>query len=321
MRLDIDFIQNPVFITVVLGTAVIASFIFFALPFIKKSSKKARYLAIIAKRREDIVNEAKRNIRKKAKEAESKLSGRKSMSAMYQMRKLAGDMGDQVRKKMIMAGIRDPAAPLKFIVAKIILPIVFTLFAVFIISSGNFDLSSVMRLLIISGAAGLGYKFPDIMLKNQITKRQEEINITFPDALDLMLICVQGGIGLEQAIERVAMEVSETSEILAEELGVLSAEMSLLGDRRMALQNFATRMGVGAAKTFATAVLQAEQYGSSISSALNTMAEELREMRMAAAEEKAAGLPPKLTVPMILFFLPALFIIILGPAGIQAGGM
>lgn len=319
MKLGLDFLHNPAFVAPFLVASLIAGFIFFALPFIKRGSKKSRHMAIIAKRRADIENETKRQIKKRAEQ--SKLSGKKSMSAMYQIRKLAGDLGDDVRKKLLMAGIRDPTAPIKFIIARLVLPVIFVLIAVFLITTGDFDLSSLKRVLIIIGATAFGYKFPDIIIKNQIDKRQAEINLSFPDALDLILICVQGGIGLEQSIERVSVEVAENSEILAEELGVLNAEMSLLGDRRLALQNFAARMGVGAAKTFATAVLQAEQYGSSISSALQTMAGELRDLRMAAAEEKAAGLPPKLTVPMILFFLPALFIIILGPAGIQVSHM
>ena len=156
------------------------------------------------------------------------------------------------------------------------------------------------------------------MVKNMILKRQQEINLAFPDSLDMMLICVQGGIGLEQTIDRVAHEVAEHSPVLAEELGILSAEMAMLNDRRQALQDFARRVGSGAAKSFATALIQAEQYGTSISQAMRIMSDELRDMRMATAEQKAASLPPKLTVPMILFFLPSLFIIILGPAGIQA---
>ena len=133
----------------------------------------------------------------------------------------------------------------------------------------------------------------------------------------MMLICVQGGIGLEQTVERVADEVAEHSPILAEELGILSAEMAMLNDRRTALSDFGRRVG-GFGKSFATSLIQAEQYGTSVSQALKEMSTELRDIRMSNAEQKAASLPPKLTVPMILFFLPALFIIILGPAGIQA---
>ena len=186
-------------------------------------------------------------------------------------------------------------------------------------SASDKEISNLVVLGILFFAAFSGFKLPDLLVKNTIMKRQEEINLSFPDALDMMLICVQGGIGLEQTIDRVAEEISEHSATLAEELGILSAEMAMLNDRRKALQDFARRVGSGAGKSFATALIQAEQYGTSISQAMRVMSDELRDQRMAAAEQKAASLPPKLTVPMILFFLPALFIIILGPAGIQAG--
>ena len=181
--------------------------------------------------------------------------------------------------------------------------------------------SMSMQIMIVAGVGFFGFKLPDILVKNIIVKRQQEFGISFPDALDMMLICVQGGIGLEQTIDRVASEVAEQSEVLAEELGILSAEMAMLNDRRRALQDFARRIGSTSAKSFATALIQAEQYGTSVSSALRVMSDELRDMRMAEAERKAASLPPKLTVPMILFFLPALFIIILGPAGMQASAL
>ena len=164
-----------------------------------------------------------------------------------------------------------------------------------------------------------GFMLPRILVKNHIIKRSQEISITFPDALDMMLICVQGGIGLEQTVDRVAEEVIEHSPTLAEELGILSAEMGMLNDRRKALQDFSRRVGSPAARSFATAMIQAEQYGTSVSQAMKVIADDLRDQRMAEAERKAAALPPKLTVPMILFFLPALFIVILCPAFLQAG--
>jgi tight adherence protein C len=200
-----------------------------------------------------------------------------------------------------------------------VIPIVLCLFLMMIISGSEKEVSNGVTMLILLGAGFFGYKLPTILLKNKILKRQQDIGLAFPDALDMMLICVQGGIGLEQTVDRVAKEVAEHAPTLAEELGILSAEMAMLNDRRQALQDFARRVGSGGAKSFATALIQAEQYGTSVSQAMRVMSDELRDQRMALAEQKAAALPPKLTVPMILFFLPALFVIILGPAGIQAG--
>lgn len=303
-------------IIVLAALAAAASFVGFAYPFLKKTEKKEQFRSVIEKRRKDLFAESRNpNVVKKKDES---LTAAESMAGFYKVQQLAGKMGEEVRDKLLQAGIRSPTAPLKFMIARGVAPIVLCLFIMMIISGSEKEVEPAMRLLIIGGTAFFGFKLPDIIIKNQVLKRQEEVNLTFPDALDMMLICVQGGIGLEQTIERVALEISESSPTLAEELGILSAEMAMLNDRRQALQDFARRMGSGAGKTFATTIIQAEQYGTSVSHALRVMSDELRDMRMAAAEQKAAALPPKLTVPMILFFLPALFVIILGPAGIQA---
>ncbi|HBR68756.1 MAG TPA: type II secretion protein F [Rhodospirillaceae bacterium] len=310
-------LNNEVIITVVSALVAAASFAAFALPFLNKTEKKERYKSVIEKRRKALFEATRDGSMNKAVKEEA-VSAADSMASMFKVQKMMGDMGEKVRDKMLQAGIRSPTAPLKFMIARAVIPIVLCLLTMLVISKSEKEITSSMRLLILLGIGGFGFKLPDILIKNQILKRQQDINLAFPDSLDMMLICVQGGIGLEQTIDRVAAEIAEHSPILAEELGILSAEMAMLNDRRKALQDFARRVGSGAGKTFATALIQAEQYGTSISQAMRVMADELRDMRMSLAEQKAASLPPKLTVPMILFFLPALFIIILGPAGIQA---
>ena len=219
---------------------------------------------------------------------------------------------------MLQAGIRDPKAPFKYLIARVLIPLFLTLLTWLVMAKGDKEFEP-LQILIGVGAMGLaGFFLPRILVKNHIIKRQQEINITFPDALDMMLICVQGGIGLEQTIHRVSIELAEHSPVLAEELGILSAEMGMLNDRRTALQDFARRVGSGSAKSFATTIIQAEQYGTSVSNAMRVIGDELRDQRMAEAERKAASLPPKLTVPMIVFFMPALFIVILTPAFLKA---
>ena len=308
--------DNEVVITLVAAILAAASFAGFALPFLNKNEKKDRYRSVIEKRRKDLFQATRDGSLDRVKT--DNVSAADSMAALYKMQQMAGKMGEQVRDKMLQAGIRNPNAPIKFMIAQGLLPIFLAGFTMFILANTDKEISNMMTLISLFTAIVVGYKLPDVLIKNTILKRQEEINLTFPDSLDMMLICVQGGIGLEQTVDRVADEIAEHSPILAEELGLLSAEMAMLNDRREALQDFARRVGSGAAKSFATALIQAEQYGTSISQAMRVMSEELRDMRMAAAEQKAASLPPKLTVPMIVFFLPALFIIILGPAGIQA---
>jgi len=308
--------DNQLIITVVTSLVAALSFAAFALPFLNRSEKKERFNAIIEKRRKDLFQANRDGSIHKAKDDD--VSAKDSMAGFFKVQQLAGDMGEKVRTQLLQAGIRDPKAPLKFIIGQIVIPIILCLFAMLIISKSDKDISGAMTMLILLGMGGFGYKLPSILVTNQVQKRQQEIGLSFPDALDMMLICVQGGIGLEQTVDRVAHEVAEHSPTLGEELGILSAEMAMLNDRRQALQDFAKRVGSGGAKSFATALIQAEQYGTSVSQAMRVISEEIREMRMALAEQKAAALPPKLTVPMILFFLPALFIIILGPAGIQA---
>lgn len=300
---------------VVWGSALAAalSFAAFVFPLLKRSEQKDRYRNVIEKRRKSLVDQTRLEIQNKG---EKQVSAKESMATLFKFQKLAGDFGEKLRVQLLQAGIRDPMAPIKFLIAQAVLPIVFGGIAFFFISVSEKTISSSMTMMILGGAILFGFFLPKILIKNTAVKRQEDLNIAFPDSLDMMLICVQGGIGLEQTITRVADEISEHAEILAEELGILSAEMAMLNDRRQALQDFGKRVG-GYGKSFATALIQAEQYGTSVSQALRVMSDELREVRMSKAEQKAMSLPPKLTVPMILFFLPALFIVILGPAGIN----
>ena len=304
-------------VTIFAALAAGLSFAAFAFPFLQKSDKKAKTKSIIEKRRQDLYKKSRESGNVIVKE--DSVSASENMALFYKFQKLAGSMGEKARAKMLMAGIRDPRAHIKFIISRIVLPFVFFIFCVLYLKSIPEDkqYSDLMQIVILFGVTFFGFKLPDILVKNKIIKRQEEINFAFPDALDMMLICVQGGIGLEQTVQRVAEEIAEQSLVLSEELGILCAEMAMLNDRRKALQDFAKRVGSGAGKSFATSLIQAEQYGTSISQAMRVMSDELRDMRMARAEQKAASLPPKLTVPMIVFFLPVLFIIILGPAYIS----
>lgn len=309
MELTTDF-----WITIGSAIAAALSFAAFAYPFLKRSETKERYTAIIEKRKRDLLDQTKEELNKTGAKS---LSAKESVATFFKVQKMAGQMGEKARTLLLQAGIRHPMAPVFYLLSQIILPLVFVLLTILIISSGEEQPEPIMKLLFFFGASGAGFFLPRLLIKNQADKRQQEFDVTFPDALDMMLICVQGGIGLEQTVERVAEEVAEHSPTLAEELGILSAEMAMLNDRRAALTDFGRRVG-GFGRSFANALIQAEQYGTSVSQALRVMATELRDIRMAKAEEKAASLPPKLTVPMILFFLPALFIIILGPAGIEA---
>ncbi|MFZ0402187.1 MAG: type II secretion system F family protein, partial [Pseudolabrys sp.] len=163
----------------------------------------------------------------------------------------------------------------------------------------------------------VGMQLPLLLLKNKINRRQLSIKRAFPDTLDLLLICVESGMSIEAAFRKVSDEVGTQSVALAEELTLTTAELSYLPDRRQAYENLAKRTDLDGVKSVCMALQQAERYGTPLATMLRVMAQENRDMRMSEAEKKAAGLPPKLTVPMILFFLPVLFIVILGPAAIK----
>ena len=147
------------------------------------------------------------------------------------------------------------------------------------------------------------------------------IKRAFPDALDLLLICVESGMSIEAGFKKVSAEIGSQSIPLAEELTLTTAELSYLQERQQAYENLAKRTNIDGVKSVCMALQQAERYGTPLGQTLRVMAQENRDMRMSEAEKKAAGLPPKLTVPMILFFLPVLFVVILGPAGIRVSQM
>jgi len=191
----------------------------------------------------------------------------------------------------------------------------FTLFYVFVIK--DFGQTVMIRIGIAISAAYIGIKAPEVFLSNQIAKRQASMKTAFPDALDLLLICVESGMSIELAFRKVSTEIGSQSVPLAEEFALCTAELSYLAERRQAYENIAARTGLEGVKSVSTALIQAERYGTPLGSALRTLAQESRDQRMMEAEKKAAALPPKLTVPMILFFLPVLFIVIMTPAIIQ----
>jgi tight adherence protein C len=196
---------------------------------------------------------------------------------------------------------------------------VFSMFYLFVVL--DFDQPASVKLGMGIAAAYLGMHLPLMILKSKIQKRQISIKRAFPDTLDLLLICVESGMSNEAAFKKVSEEIGSQSVPLAEELTLTTAELSYLPDRRQAYENLAKRTDLEGVKSVCMALQQAERYGTPLSQMLRVMAQENRDMRMSEAEKKAAGLPPKLTVPMILFFLPVLFVVILGPAAIKVMGL
>ncbi|CAO4168021.1 type II secretion system F family protein [Methylorubrum populi] len=226
---------------------------------------------------------------------------------------------DTAKIKLTMAGYRGAGAETAFLFFRMVVPVILTvgaLFYLFVLEV--LDQPPLIRLGLSLFAGFIGLKLPEVYLSNRISKRQADIRRAWPDALDLCLICVESGMSVENAFRRVSLEIAGQSVVLAEELALLTAELSFLPERRVAYENLAQRTGLETVKSLTTALMQAERYGTPVGQALRVLAQESRDLRMMEAEKKAAALPPKLTVPMILFFLPVLFVVILTPAGIQA---
>ena len=225
---------------------------------------------------------------------------------------------EEARVKLVQAGYRGQAPYVTYLFFRMTMPVVMlvaSLFYIFVVL--NLDYPPMVKIAMCIGCSYLGMHSPNLYLKNKISRRQLSIKRAFPDALDLLLICVESGMSIEAAFRKVSDEVGTQSVALAEEFTLTTAELSYLPDRRQAYENLAQRTGLEGVKAVCLALQQSERYGTPLATTLRVLAQENRDMRMAEAEKKAAGLPPKLTVPMIVFFLPVLFVVILGPAAIR----
>lgn len=228
---------------------------------------------------------------------------------------------EAIKEKLRQAGFRGQGPIYTFIFFRFVMPpVVFLLTIGYLYLVNSFGLATMARIAAAGGGAFFGFYLPNLFVQNVIARRQESIQKAFPDALDLLLICVESGMSVEAAFAKVAAEIGAQSVELAEELSITTAELSYLQERRKAYENLASRTGLPGVKAVVTSLIQAERYGTPLGQSLRVMAQENRDMRMAAAEKKAAALPPKLTVPMIAFFLPVLFCVILGPAAITVFG-
>jgi len=308
-------------IAIFTAVAVIATVLTLAMPLLERGSLDRRMKQVAlereklrARERERMARNQRINLRQEPK------AFMKNVVEQFDLSKYLGVEG--AKQKLVMAGYRGPNPQVAFLFFRFVTPIVFFLLAlIYLFVIGNFSQPVALRIAAAVFAAYVGIKIPEIYLKNQITKRQLSIRRAFPDALDLLLICVESGMSIEAAFRRVSEEIGEQSVALAEELVLTGAEMSYLQDRRLAYENLGLRTGLEGVKAVAGALIQAERYGTPVAQALRVLAQENRDMRMNEAEKKANALPPKLTVPMIVFFLPVLFVVILGPAIMQVMAM
>jgi tight adherence protein C len=314
-------LTDPAFlIALLVGVAVFATF-FTVMPSLSGNTLKSRMKSVAlerdelrARQRARLAVEADR--RRKGLREEQSLGMRAIVDRLDLRRALADE---NTMAKLKVAGFRGQNPLTRFLFFRLVLPFVFyALAAVYLFLLGGLpEQPPFIRFFLCIVAAYAGFYAPVLYVNNRATKRKQSIQMAWPDALDLMLICVESGMSVEAAIKKVADEIGGQSLALAEEFILTNAELSYLPERKQAYDNLSSRTGLESVKSVAQALVQAERYGTPVAHALRVLASESRDMRMNAAEKKAAALPPKLTVPMILFFLPVLFAIILGPAGIQ----
>lgn len=317
----VDVVMDPQFIaTVLAAVCVFATVLTVALPMLQRDQMNRRM-------KEMAIERGKMRSARLAELAtkDRPQSGRLRVTPKGFMQQVVDQLklrerfdNEELRENLKRAGLRGQANIVSFMFFRVAAPIViffFALFYLFVLYDSGY--SALVNVLMALAAGFLGFYVPNMFISNRVQKRQLAIKQAWPDALDMLLICVQSGMSVEAGFAKVGKEIATQSVELAEEMMLTTAELSYLQDRRQAYENLAKRTGLPGVKSVMTALVQAERYGTPVGQALRTMAKENREIRQSEAERKASALPPKLTVPMIVFFLPVLFIVILGPAGIS----
>lgn len=305
-------LQPETTITLLISLAALAAVLSAGAPLLQDDPLKAR-MDLVNSERERIRAEQKGKVDGGPKLRDLRKVGiARLLVDLLNLRKVfeAGASRDLLRQ----AGFRSERHLIIYLSCRVAAPIGLGIFAFVYVSTLYGDSMPVQGLLG-SAAVGvlLGNYLPYILLRNMITRRQASIRRAWPDSLDLLLICVESGMAIEPAIQRVAREIGTISIPLAEELALTVAELSFLPDRRQAFENLGKRTGMPQVKSVVTSLIQSERYGTPLGTALRVLAQENRDMRMAEAERKAAALPPRLTVPMMLFFMPVIFVVIMGP--------
>jgi len=310
---------NPQTLTMVFAAiAAVATVLTLAMPYAFGDQLNQRMKAVAVEREKIRARERERMAQEKAKISlrQSPKQYIKTVVDQFNLTKWVGQ--EEARLKLIQAGYRGHAPYITYLFMRMVTPVAAALFALFYLFVVlDFNQPALVKFGLAIGAAYIGMQLPWLMLKSKIQKRQLSIKRAFPDTLDLLLICVESGMSIEAAFKKVSEQVGSQSVALAEELTLTTAELSYLPDRRQAYENLAKRTDLDGVKSVCMGLQQAERYGTPLAAMLRVMAQENRDLRMSEAEKKAAGLPPKLTVPMILFFLPVLFVVILGPAAIK----
>lgn len=319
---DVTDVANSNFVVAALTTIAVTGTLFtLVMPLLERDTLKSRMKSVALERDKLRARERARLATEQTENNRAALRNqpREQVKNLVDKLNLKKNLADETTQdKLRMAGFRGTGPLYTFLFARISIPIVLFLVAVLYAFGVMPDTTpAITKLAICIFVGGLGVFAPNLYIQNLISKRQFSIRRAWPDALDLMLICVESGMSIEEAFRRVAEEIGSQSVPLAEELTLTTAELSYLGERRQAYENLTKRTGVDGVKNVMMALMQAERYGTPVGHAIRVMSDDIRDQRMQEAEKKAASLPPKLTVPMIVFFLPVLFFVIMGPAVMQ----
>lgn len=316
--LDILSGQKDAAVMTLTALAIFGAVIALAMPYLQKDTLKLRMQQIVDVSYND---RHRKQIPTQTQKPNLLLLSKPSriMAVIVDWCNLARRLEDGATVQLLRtAGFRGRAPIITFLAMRLLMPVILTgvtAFYMFVVIQPDIPLIAVVLIILISGV--FGFYLPSIFVKNRISKRQLSIRRTWPDALDLLLICVESGMSSEHAFRKVADEISNQSKELAEELSITTAELAFLSDRRTAYENLGKRTNLDSVRSVVSGLMQSEKYGTSLGHALRVLAQESRTARMSEAEKKAAALPPKLTVPMIVFFLPVLFAVVITPAAIQ----
>ena len=276
----------------------------------------ARRVKALNERREQLKAGIVASTNKRKKLTNRNQAADRVRSVLGSFKMLQDDQIQKVQVKLSQAGIRSKDLAFFIIAARFILPVIAGVGAVSLIYVADYfpDWSWMRRYITVAGVLIGAYKAPDVWLKNKVSKRSHAVRKGLPDALDLLVICAEAGLTVDAAFGRVARELGKAYPELGDEFGLTAIELGFLAERRNAFENLASRVDLEAVRGVVTTMIQTEKYGTPLASALRVLSAEFRNERMMRAEEKAARLPAIMTVPLILFILPTLFVVILGPA-------
>jgi tight adherence protein C len=316
-----DGLDTPTVVVWLSALGAFASIIAVGIPLVTRDSRGSRMKMVTAKRREL----GRRQMKETAAAPTASLRDSVKESRTALMKTILGKLNltnllsaENLKEQLAQAGFRGQSAAVGFVFARVVGGVVGLCLMLFLLSVWkDFPYPFIAKIIITAVGGLFGFMLPKILVANLAQKRQTEMGAAFPDAMDLMVICVEAGLSIENTFDRLTEEIADTSPVLAQEIGLASAELAYLNDRRQAYENFAMRTGLPAAKSLSTTLVQSESYGTPVAVALKVLSNEKRGERMSVAEKKAAALPAQLTVPMIVFFLPVLFMVVIGPAIIQ----